>query len=133
MTKDYRHQTTDKSSFSDILQAVNWDTNIPEKEMELLLNGDRDVVYGLTREALFLRCLERVAWHNLVPMWGGAENCAKLYTQRVRKGLRNNKMRHKYDFVFGLLRGEPVQPAGWDSEYCQDLRRTFLSDRWNRP
>ena len=115
-----------------ILQSLNWDTNIPVSEMESLVKGNENEVGGLSREMLFLRCLERVAWHNLVPMWGGAKNCVKLYTEKVRKGLRNDKLRHKYDFVFGLLRGEPVQAARWDSEYCQDIRRTFLSDRWNR-
>ena len=133
MTKDCGHRTTDKSAFYNILQAVNWDTNIPEEEMEQLLNGSKDMVCGLSREALFIRCLERVAWHNLVPMWHGTENCAKLYTQKVRKGLRNDKLRQKYDFIFGLLRGEPVQAPKWDSEYCQELKRTFLSDRWNIP
>lgn len=122
----------DRATLHQILQAVNWDTTICESELICLLDGRKDETGGMTREMLFLRCLERVAWHNLVSMWGGTENCTKLYTQRVRKGLRNDKLRHKYDFIFGLLRGESVQAAGWDSEYCQNLKRTFLPDRWNR-
>ena len=72
-----------------------------------------------------------VPWHNLVVLWGGAENCAKLYTEKVRRGLRNGDFRQKYDFAFGILRGEPVQAPRWGSEYCEKLRHTFVSDRWN--
>ena len=53
---------------------------------------------------MFLRTLERVPWHCLVFLWNGAENCEKLYTPIVRRGLRNERLRKKFDFVFGILR-----------------------------
>lgn len=81
--------------------------------------------------------LEPLCWDSsvsaetLLPLVDGTENCAKLYTEKVRRGLRNGDFRQKYDFAFGILRGEPVQAPRWGSEYCEKLRHTFVSDRWN--
>ena len=119
-------------SKKEILECLNWDLSISVDDLLSLVEGGRSSVGGITRESLFLRSLERVAWHNLVPLWNGVNECCKLYTEKVRRGLRNERSREKFDFVFGLLRGEPVQAPRWGSERCQELQRTFLSDRWNR-
>lgn len=116
----------------EILENLNWDTSVSPGELLKLVNGNVQSVGGISREAMFLRTLERVPWHCLVFLWNGTENCEKLYTPTVRRGLRNERLRKKFDFVFGILRGEPVQAPEWGSEYCQQLKRTFLSDRWNR-
>lgn len=115
-----------------ILEPLCWDSSVSAETLLPLVDGTVSSVGGFSREALFLRSLERVPWHNLVVLWGGAENCAKLYTEKVRRGLRNDDFRQKYDFAFGILRGEPVQAPRWGSEYCEKLRLTFVSDRWNR-
>ena len=115
-----------------ILETLNWDMDVSKEELQQLILGKIQEAGGLTREMLFLRSLERVAWHNLVQLWNGADECCKLYTETVRRGLRNNEFRKKYDFIFGLLRGKSVQVPEWGSEYCENLRCTFLSDRWNR-
>ena len=115
-----------------ILETLNWDMDVSADELSDLVLGKIDEVGGITREALFLRSLERVAWHNLFLLWNSAEECCKLYTEKVRRGLRNDDARQKFDFVFGLLRGEPVQTPKWGSDYCERIRSAFLSDRWNR-
>ena len=124
MTSEKRNQ---------ILETLNWDMDISKEELQNLILGETAEVGGLTREMLFLRSLERVAWHNLVPLWNGIDECCKLYTENVRRGLRNNEFRQKYDFIFGLLRKKTVHAPEWGSEYCENIRHTFLSDRWNRP
>lgn len=116
-----------------ILETLNWDMDVSKEELLDLVLGKVSDVGGITRETLFLRSLERVAWHNLFVLWNSAEECCGLYTEKVRRGLRNDESRQKYDFIFGLLRGEPVQTPEWGSEYCERIRNAFLSDRWNRP
>ena len=116
-----------------IVESLNWDSTVSAESLLKLVDGNSQTESGISRESFFLRCLERVPWHNLVPLWNGIENCKKLYTDNVKKGLRNVTLRKKFDFIFGILRGEPVQAPEWDSEYCQKLKRTFLPDRWNRP
>ena len=114
------------------LEPLCWDSSVSAEELLPLVEGVVSSVGDFSRESLFLRTLERVPWHNLIVLWNGAENCAELYTEKVRKGLRNEYFRQKYDFAFGILRGKPVQAPRWGSEYCEKLRRTFISDRWNR-
>ena len=99
-----------------ILETLNWDMDVSKEELQQLILGKIQEAGGLTREMLFLRSLERVAWHNLVQLWNGADECCKLYTETVRRGLRNNEFRKKYDFIFGLLRGKSVQVPEWGSE-----------------
>ena len=127
-----KKSTLDEKTRYKILDNLMWDHNISVDELHKLVAGQADEAVGMTREMLFLRSLERVPWHNLVPLWYGTENCIRLYTPKVRRGLRNDELRKKFDFIFGLLRGESVRPPKWGSEYCEKLRRTFLSDRRNR-
>jgi len=82
----YNHkcqQKMDSEKLKKILQTINWDTNIPTSELECLINGKKTEVNGISREMLFLQCLERVLWHNLVPMWNGTANFVNLYTEKV--------------------------------------------------
>ena len=116
----------------EILSSLMWDYNIPINELSNLVDGTVQEAGGITRELFFLRCLERLPWHNLVPLWHGTKNFIDLYTPKVRRGLRNDELRRQFDFIFGTLRGETVQAPEWGSEYCEKLKRTFLSDRWNR-
>ncbi|HPW95032.1 MAG TPA: hypothetical protein PLT31_07600 [Fibrobacteraceae bacterium] len=120
------------SQKKEILASLNWDSSVTIDELLNLVEGKSLIEAGISRESFFLRCLERVPWHNLIVLWDGVENSKKLYTNNVRRGLRNGNLRRKFDFVFGILRGESVQAPEWSSEYCQKLKRTFLPDRWNR-
>ena len=94
-------------------------------ELSKLIGGTVQEAGGMTRELIFLRCLERVPWHNLVPLRHGTKNFIDLYTPKVTKGLRTDELRQYFDFVFGLLRGERVQASEWGSPYCEKLKRRF--------
>lgn len=113
-----------------LIESLNWDSDFTNEELYENIFSQKN---AFMRESFFLKSLERMAWHNLVPFWDGIENCNELYTEKVRRGLRSDEFRQKYDFVFGLLRKQSVQVPEWDSEYCRKLKETFLSDRWNRP
>ena len=122
----------DEKLRDEILKSLMWDYSIPITELSKLIHGTIQEAGGMTRELFFLRCLERVPWHNLVPLWHGTKNFIDLYTPKVRRGLRTDELRQHFDFIFGLLRGERVQAPEWGSPYCEKLKRTFLSDRWKR-
>ena len=109
-----------------------WDYNIPVEDLSCLVDGTAREAGSMTREMFFLRCLERLPWHTLVPLWHGTKNFIDLYTPKVRRGLRTNELRQQFDFIFGVLRGEAVEASEWGSPYCEKLKRTFLSDRWKR-
>jgi len=108
-----------------ILKSLMWDYTIPITELSKLIDGTVQEAGGRPRELFFLRCLERVPWHNLVPLRHGTKNFIDLYTLKVTKGLRTDELRQYFDFVFGLLRGERVQAPEWGSPYCEKLKRRF--------
>ena len=115
----------DQKLRDEILKSLMWDYTIPITELSKLIDGTVQEAGGMTRELFFLRCLERVPWHNLVPLRHGTKNFIDLYTPKVRRGLRTDELRQHFDFVFGLLRGKRVQAPEWGSPYCEKLKRRF--------
>nr|WP_180487129.1 hypothetical protein [Treponema socranskii] len=68
----------DQKLRDEILKSLMWDYSIPITELSKLIDGTIQEAGGMTRELFFLRCLERVPWHNLVPLWHGTKNFTSI-------------------------------------------------------
>ncbi|MBQ6029723.1 MAG: hypothetical protein IJL24_09410, partial [Treponema sp.] len=65
-----------------ILETLNWDMDVSKEELLDLVLGKVSDVGGITRETLFLRSLERVAWHNLFVLWNNFDTVSQLSTRK---------------------------------------------------
>jgi hypothetical protein len=124
-----------KLSPEDTLELLNgliWDYDISPDNLARLLDGQIERVGGLDRDALFVRCLERLPWHYVVALWG-IETMQELYSSQNRNRLWPPERRESLDVAFAILRGDSLSISGWGSKRSKVLRNTFLSNRWNRP
>ena len=62
-----------------------WDYTFPIAELSKLIDGTVQEAGGITRELFFLRCLERMPSHNLVPLRHGTKNFIDLYTPKIKR------------------------------------------------
>ncbi|GAB6392750.1 MAG: hypothetical protein MdMp014T_2123 [Treponematales bacterium] len=115
-----------------LMGSLNWDYAVSPEEMLAVIEGSLDKAGPFDRETLMLRSLERLSWHYMTALWGGVEAFTELYTPRLRGRIWPKERRQQFDFAAGILRGEPVSPPGWDSEYYKSKRHRFFSDRGNR-
>ena len=115
----------------DLMKSLNWNfyKDTPE-DMLAVIEGRLESSGGFNREALLVQSLERLQWHYIMALWD-VEVLKKLYTPQLKRRIRP-QLRGLHDFAFSVLRGEPLPASGWGSQYCEQMRNTFLSDRWNR-
>lgn len=118
MTREKRLEWIEKlvwdyaTSPEDILYAIEH----PTKENEWL------------RQKMFVRSFERMKWQDVVRFWG-IETCKRMDSSAIRGNIRPS-LRNRYDYIFGILRGEAVSVS---KQYIEDYRKIitpFLSDRW---
>jgi hypothetical protein len=114
-----------------LMKNLNWDYQTSLEDMLDVVEGRLQCAGVFDRNTLFTRCLERLPWHYVVALWG-IDNMKQLYTEEVRNRIWPIDRRETFDVAFRILRGNTVPVSGWGSERSQRLRRTFLSDRWNR-
>ncbi|MDR1785652.1 MAG: hypothetical protein LBR23_04215 [Spirochaetaceae bacterium] len=111
----------------ELLRGVNWDTPDTPEAMLDVVEGRAPRSLGFERWRLFQRTLERLNWYDFFQLWG-PEQIKELYTPELLRTVRR-ELRGRFDYAVSVLRGEPVPLAGWGSERCQSLQRTFLSNR----
>jgi hypothetical protein len=115
-----------------LMKNISWDVRDSAEDILGVLEGRRENSGSFDRERLFVRSLEYLPWHYNVALWG-VDAMKRLYSPETRGRIWPPERRKTFDFAFGILRGEPVSFAGWGTEYVEQMRRAFLSDRWNRP
>ena len=69
----------------EILENLNWDTSVSPGDLLKLVNGNVQSVGGISREAMFLRTLERIPWHCLV-FCGTGRKTARSCTRQSSVG-----------------------------------------------
>jgi len=120
-----------RSEKLEMVKSLCWDYEVDPEDMLDVVEGNKESAGPFNAVRLFIRSLERMAWHRIIALWG-IERMMSLYTDEVAHSLWPASLRRRYDFAFGVLRGEPVSPAGWSPELRRKMQSTLLSHRWYR-
>jgi hypothetical protein len=121
----------EKADIQKLLQPLLWDYRIDPYELFEVAIGTRERVGSFTQGKALIRMLERLAWYDLVRLFG-IDGLTTLLTTHVIAQLRFPELRERYELVRKVLQGEPVSFSGWSPEYRQKIRHTLLSHRWYR-
>ncbi|MDR0485177.1 MAG: hypothetical protein LBH29_00450 [Elusimicrobiota bacterium] len=113
-----------------LMKSVNWDYDVCPKDMLDVIERRRDSAGVFDRKQLFVRCLERLRWYDIISLYG-IEQMTELYTPEISRRIRK-ELRREYDFAFAFLRGEPLSFTGWGDSGYKPLPNPFLPDRWYR-
>ena len=114
-----------------IAKTIVWDYNHDPEQLAEVLSGERERVGHFDKQRLFVRMLASLPWHRTVTALG-IEEVKRLLTPEAIALLWPPGLRERYARVRSLLRGDPVPPAEWNSDYARRLQRTLLSNRWYR-
>jgi hypothetical protein len=112
-----------------LLSSLNWDYLVTAEDMLAVAEGRIKKAGPFDKKFLFARFLQRTPWHKIVAFWG-VEQIKELYTEDIKRYLFPREMRDRYDFIIGVLRGEPVSAARWGTPRSEQLRHTVFSYRW---
>ena len=131
MGKDYvKNITPEKVKIiNELLKPLLWDYSIsPMVWYGFMLSGTSKDVVPMSYDASLIRVLERMAWFDLLSLFGLATLRKKL-TKKIIAQLRDPLLREHYEFARQLLHKKPISSSGWRTEYRQKIRATLLSDR----
>jgi len=81
-----------------ILNQILWDYNISTKDIEAVLNGEKERAGHYTREMLFQKMIESYSWFTIIQLFTPGE-IQILLTNRTISKLRSPSLRQKYEFV----------------------------------
>jgi hypothetical protein len=121
----------EQSEIQHLLSPILWDYQIDPYEFFEVATGQRDHVGWFTRERAVLRMLERLAWYDLVRLFG-TDELTRLLTKDLIGKIRIKALQERYELVRKVLHGEPVSSSGWSPEYREKIQQTLLSHRWYR-
>jgi hypothetical protein len=112
-----------------LISHINWDYDFTEEELLALIEDKTNS--SNMRICFFIKSLETFTWQEMVYLWG-LEECDKLYTDKVRKGIFSKTIREEYDGLFYLLRNKTLSPAKRSPEELEKFRASLLFNRRNR-
>ena len=112
----------------DLMGSLNWDYLDKPEDMLAVIDGRLERSGAFIREKLFVRSLERLSWHYTVALWG-IDAIKELYTPELAGRIWPKGRRYHFDFAIAVLRGEPVSPPRWGTEYFKSERYRFFSNR----
>ena len=121
----------EKEAIRKLLQPLLWDYQLDPYGLFEIALGRQERIGTFTRAQVLVRLFERLAWYDLVQLFG-IEVLTTLLTKEIINRLRFPELRTRYEFIRKVLHGEPVSFSGWSPEYRQRIRHTLLSHRWYR-
>lgn len=83
-------------SKSKLISRINWDYDISENELLLLINDKGNL--SNMRLCFFIKSLQVFTIDELIYLWS-LEESQKLYTPRIRKGVFPRDLRNKWDVL----------------------------------
>ena len=86
-----------------LLKQILWDYNIPTKDVDAVLKGEKEFAGHYTREMLFQKLIESYSWFTIIQLITPNEIQYLLTNQAISK-LRSPSLRQKYEFVQKRLR-----------------------------
>lgn len=121
--------SADKQKAFDLISRINWDYNYTNEELLALIKKAGDT--SNMRLCFFIKSLETFTWQELVFLWG-MEECDRLYTDKVRRGIFQKSIREAYDGLFWLLRNKTILPSKRSPEELEKFKEALLLKRRNR-
>jgi hypothetical protein len=115
-----------------LMKNLCWEYTTSPKDLLDLTEGRLPEAGGFDRTGWFVRCLEGLPWHILVPLWGGIEEVKLLLTTDAIRRVWPPSRRETFERIRKILSGEPVPPARWGIEFGKELQNSLLSYRWYR-
>jgi hypothetical protein len=88
----------DTAEKNKILRQILWDYDIPIKEIEAVLKGEKRLAGHYTREMLFQKIVESYSWFTIIQLFTPNEIQVLLTNQTISK-LRSPALRKKYEFI----------------------------------
>ena len=113
---------------SELVSRINWDYDLSENELLNIIHNKNDT--SNIRVCFFIKSLESLTWQELIYLWG-IDECNKLYTNRVRKGIFSTTIREEYDGLFYLLRNKTLSTSRRSPEEIEKFRASLLFNRRN--
>ncbi|MCZ8238919.1 MAG: hypothetical protein O9346_15305 [Leptospiraceae bacterium] len=113
-----------------LMKSLCWDYTTPPEKLLDLTEGKIEEAGAFDRTGWFVRCLQSLPWHILVPLWGGIERVKLLLTPETIRRVWPPARRETFERIRKILSGEPVPNAGWGSEFHKKIQSTILSYRW---
>jgi len=117
-----------KETVQTALKRIIWDYYVNPEELFDVLVGKRKTAGPFDAERLFLRMLERLPWYELIDVLG-IEYIDNHLNENIIKKIRFKTLRGRYETARKVLSGDTLSVSGWDPEYREKIKHTFLSDR----
>ncbi len=111
-----------------LLEKINWDYNYSVEELLKLVEDSGN--NSNERLCFFIKSLETFTWQELIYLWNINE-CNKLYTEKVRKGIFSKTLREKYDGIFKLLRNKTISRSERSAQELERFKASLLFNRRN--
>ena len=115
----------------ELVKALNWDYQVNPEDLLAVVEGKIPNAGPFYAERLLVRSLERLTWYAVLNLWG-LDRLLEIYKPGLLRRIRSSELRRRYEFLFRLLRNEPVSPPGWSAEMRRRIQRGILSHRWYR-
>ena len=111
-----------------LLEKINWDYNYSVEELLKLVEDSGN--NSNERLCFFIKSLETFTWQELIYLWNINE-CNKLYTEKVRKGIFSKTLREEYDGIFKLLRNKTISRSERSTQELERFKSSLLFNRRN--
>jgi hypothetical protein len=115
-----------------LMKSLCWDYTTSPQDLLELTEGKVTEAGAFDRIGWFVRCLQSLPWHILVPLWGGIEEVKILLTSETIRRVWPVSRRETFERIRKILSGEPVPPARWGAEFHKEINDTIFSNRWYR-
>lgn len=93
-----------------LLNQILWDYNIPARDIDAVLRGEKESVGHYSREKIFQKLLESYSWFTIIQILPPSY-IKTLLNNRVISKLRSPSLRQKYEFVQKRLH-QVIPPSG---------------------
>ncbi|MFQ6609501.1 MAG: hypothetical protein ACE5D7_01745 [Fidelibacterota bacterium] len=112
-----------------LIKRINWDYNINPEDIYRVIKGEKTQAGHWDFNHIFIRCLERLSWYELLEIVG-LKTIKQYLTKSIIEKIRFPEMRSKYERLRKILHNETVSYAKWGPEYREQIRNTLFSKRW---
>jgi hypothetical protein len=113
-----------------LMKSLCWDYTTSPQDLLDITEGRVKEAGAFDRTGWFVRCLQSLPWHVLVPLWGGIEEIKILLTPEAIRRVWPPSRRETFERIRKILSGEPVSPARWGPEFHKEINSTIFSNRW---
>ena len=111
-----------------ILRSVVWDYNIEPYELYMIALEQCSEKGFLSKENILLRFIQRLSWYEIQSLFT-LDYLKNNLTPLILKRIRNKQIKHRYELILKVLRGEALSFTGWDSENRERIKSAILSNR----